>query len=89
MLHQLGNHGPAYFRRVPPAFKRFLPACEQDDLRQCDAAAIVNAYDNALLYTDHVLAQLIARLQGAPGHSTAPCSTFPTTANRSASTACS
>ncbi|MBL8345641.1 MAG: DUF1705 domain-containing protein [Rubrivivax sp.] len=63
VLHQLGNHGPAYHRRTPAAFKRFQPACEQDDLRLCDTPSIVNAYDNALLYTDHVLATLIARLR--------------------------
>ena len=63
VLHQIGNHGPAYHRRAPAAFKRFQPACEHDDLRRCDIAAIVNAYDNALLYTDHVLATLIERLR--------------------------
>jgi lipid A ethanolaminephosphotransferase len=65
VLHQLGNHGPSYFRRYPPAFKRFLPACEHDDLHKCTSEQIVNAYDNALLYTDHVLAQLIGQLQAA------------------------
>ncbi len=63
VLHQLGNHGPAYFRRYPPAFARFLPACENDDLRRCSQQEIINAYDNALLYTDHLLARLIGRLQ--------------------------
>lgn len=63
VLHQLGNHGPSYFRRYPPAFARFAPACQNDDLRQCSREEIVNAYDNALLYTDHVLASLIAKLQ--------------------------
>jgi lipid A ethanolaminephosphotransferase len=63
VLHQLGNHGPSYFRRYPPAFKHFTPACEQDDLQRCSQAEIVNAYDNALRYTDHVLAQLIQQLQ--------------------------
>ncbi|WP_300450795.1 phosphoethanolamine--lipid A transferase [Accumulibacter sp.] len=63
VLHQLGNHGPAYFRRYPPAFARFQPACENDDLNLCSPAEIVNAFDNALLYTDHVLASLIAKLQ--------------------------
>lgn len=63
VLHQLGNHGPAYFRRYPPAFKQFQPACEQDELSQCSREEIVNAYDNALLYTDHVLASLIQQLQ--------------------------
>ncbi len=67
VLHMLGNHGPSYFRRYPPAFKRFVPACEFDDLQKCSQAEIVNAYDNALLYTDHVLARLIKQLQAAAG----------------------
>lgn len=65
VLHTLGNHGPSYFRRYPAAFKRFQPACENDDLRLCSRQEIVNAYDNALLYTDHVLAALVSRLQAA------------------------
>ena len=62
-LHQLGNHGPSYFRRHPPAFAQFQPACQKDDLRLCSREEIVNAYDNALLYTDHLLATLIQRLK--------------------------
>jgi len=62
VLHQLGNHGPSYFRRHPPAFARFTPECRSDDLQRCTREEIVNAYDNALLYTDHVLAQLIRQL---------------------------
>jgi lipid A ethanolaminephosphotransferase len=63
VLHMLGNHGPSYFRRYPPAFARFQPACDRDDLRDCSTEQIVNAYDNALLYTDHVLGSLVATLQ--------------------------
>jgi lipid A ethanolaminephosphotransferase len=63
VLHQLGNHGPSYFRRYPPAFARFQPECRSDDLRSCSQQEIVNAYDNALLYTDHLLAQLVSQLQ--------------------------
>ncbi|RZS56769.1 phosphoethanolamine transferase [Sphaerotilus mobilis] len=63
VLHQLGNHGPSYFRRYPPAFERFQPACREDDLQKCSAQEIAHAYDNALLYTDHLLAALIAKLQ--------------------------
>ena len=59
----LGNHGPSYFRRYPEAFARFQPDCREDDLRRCNVAQIVNAYDNALLYTDHVLASAIAKLK--------------------------
>jgi lipid A ethanolaminephosphotransferase len=65
VLHQLGNHGPAYFRRYPPAFARFTPACRDDDLQRCSLEEIRNAYDNALLYTDHLLASVVARLQAA------------------------
>ena len=67
VLHQLGNHGPSYFRRYPPAFERFTPACRNDDLRRCSPEEITNAYDNALLYTDHVLATLIGQLDAAAG----------------------
>ena len=67
VLHMLGNHGPSYFRRYPPAFARFQPACGFDDLQKCSRDEIVNAYDNALLYTDHVLASAVAQLQAAAG----------------------
>lgn len=62
VLHQLGNHGPAYFRRYPASAKRFAPACEHEDLRHCSREEIVNAYDNAIAYTDHFLADVIRRL---------------------------
>jgi lipid A ethanolaminephosphotransferase len=72
VLHLLGNHGPTYHKRYPPAFKRFTPTCDTAELRKCDIQAVVNAYDNAVLYTDHVLAQTIAFLQSqAATHDTA------------------
>ena len=63
VLHMLGNHGPSYFRRYPPAFEHFRPTCRDDDLSRCSREQIVNAYDNALRYTDHVLASLVAKLR--------------------------
>lgn len=63
VLHQMGNHGPAYYKRYPPAFERFKPACQSSDLSQCTQEAIVNAYDNALLYTDYFLAKTIDLLK--------------------------
>ena len=65
VLHMLGNHGPSYYRRYPPAFARFQPDCREDDLHKCTTAQVVNAYDNALLYTDHVLASALRTLQAA------------------------
>jgi lipid A ethanolaminephosphotransferase len=71
VLHQLGNHGPAYHRRVPPEFARFQPACNTSELHKCSQPDIVNAYDNALLYTDHVLAKTIAFLKAQERYDTA------------------
>ncbi len=62
VLHQLGNHGPAYFRRYPPELKRYEPACESNELRDCTREQIVNADDHAILYTDRFLARTIRYL---------------------------
>ncbi len=63
VLHMLGNHGPTYSKRHPAAFGRFTPACDTGELRKCSRQEIVNAYDNALLYTDHILARTIGFLK--------------------------
>jgi len=63
VLHQMGSHGPDYFKRYPPAFEAFAPVCKSNALDQCGRDSIVNAYDNTVLYTDHVLAQLIDTLR--------------------------
>lgn len=59
VLHLKGSHGPAYYKRYPRAFERFTPTCLSSDLTACDIASIVNAYDNTILYTDHVVARTI------------------------------
>ena len=63
VLHQMGSHGPAYHRRAPEKFQRFKPSCETAELRKCTTEAVVNAYDNSISYTDHVLANAIRFLQ--------------------------
>jgi len=63
VLHQMGNHGPAYYKRYPAAFEKFTPVCTTNQLEQCSPEAITNAYDNALLYTDYFLAKVIAFLK--------------------------
>jgi lipid A ethanolaminephosphotransferase len=62
-LHQLGSHGPAYYLRSPKAFKSFTPECETNQLQQCPKEHIVNAYDNTIVYTDHLIAQSIELLK--------------------------
>jgi len=71
VLHQLGNHGPSYFERYPEQYRRFTPACDNADLGQCSRKEIVNAYDNALLYTDHFLNRAIGSLRSMPDYDTA------------------
>jgi lipid A ethanolaminephosphotransferase len=62
VLHMIGSHGPAYHLRYPPEFEIFTPACKSTDFAQCSTEEIVNAYDNTILFTDHILAQMIDRL---------------------------
>ena len=63
VLHMIGSHGPAYFRRYPAAFRRFTPTCDSVALQSCTPEQIRNSYDNTILYTDHVLAQLTRLLE--------------------------
>ena len=63
ILHQMGNHGPAYFKRYPKEFEKFTPVCQTNQLEECSKEEISNAYDNALLYTDTFLSQTIQLLK--------------------------
>lgn len=63
VLHQMGNHGPAYYKRYPKAFEKFEPTCKTNQVEQCTTQEIGNAYDNAILYTDYFLTQTIAFLK--------------------------
>jgi len=63
VLHQMGNHGPAYYKRYPKEFERFTPVCRTNDLGSCTAEEIHNTYDNAILYTDYFLSEVIGLLK--------------------------
>jgi len=63
VLHQMGNHGPEYYRRYPKEFEKFKPACQTGELRDCTQQEIDNAYDNAILYTDYFLSEVISFLK--------------------------
>ncbi len=63
VLHQIGNHGPAYFKRYPLTFEKLTPICKTSELNECSNQNIVNTYDNALLYTDYFLAKTIQLLK--------------------------
>ena len=63
VLHQKGSYGPGYYRRSPPAFKTFVPECTTNQLQECQTDELVNAYDNTIVATDYLLAQVIALLK--------------------------
>ncbi len=63
VLHMLGNHGPAYFRRHGPEHAVFQPGCERDDFGPCTREQIRNSYDNALHASDALLAQALQTLR--------------------------
>lgn len=63
VLHQMGNHGPAYFKRYPKEFEKFTPTCKTNQFESCTKEEISNAYDNAILYTDYFLSKVIGVLK--------------------------
>ena len=67
VLHQMGNHGPAYYKRYPSAFEKFKPVARTNELGSSSPQEIINAYDNALLCTDDFLARVIQLLQKNSG----------------------
>ena len=67
VLHQLGSHGPTYYQRYPAGFAHFKPECRTGVLGTCSREEVVNAYDNTILYTDHILASVIKALKARQG----------------------
>ncbi len=63
ILHQMGNHGPAYYKRYPKEFEKFTPICQTNQLEKCTKEEITNAYDNAVLHTDYFLSEVIEFLR--------------------------
>jgi lipid A ethanolaminephosphotransferase len=63
VLHHMGSHGPAYYRRYPESFRRFQPTCETSQLDACTPQEIGNTYDNTILYTDYFLSRVIGLLR--------------------------
>lgn len=70
VLHQMGSHGPAYYKRVPSQFKVFKPTCDTNAIQGCSREALINSYDNTLLYTDYVVDALIEVLKSTKQYDT-------------------
>ncbi len=63
ILHQNGSHGPRYDKRYPKEFEFFKPTCNLANVSKCSQEQIINAYDNSILYTDHIIHQTIKIVQ--------------------------
>jgi len=63
VLHTMGSHGPAYYKRYPDSFEVFSPTCQTNQLNECSDEEINNAYDNTIVYADYVLSKLISVLE--------------------------
>jgi lipid A ethanolaminephosphotransferase len=66
VMHQMGSHGPAYYKRVPAELKKFMPECATNSLKDCTRQQVVNAFDNTIVHTDQFLANTIKWLKAKP-----------------------
>ncbi len=65
-LHMLGSHGPTYYLRYPDKFGEFKPVCNSSKLSDCTSNSIINTYDNTILYTEHIISEVIKKLKASP-----------------------
>lgn len=63
VLHTIGSHGPTYYNRYPPEFRRFTPTCDTSEIQSCTQEQLKNSYDNTILYVDHIVDKAIKLLQ--------------------------
>ena len=63
VLHTSTSHGPTYSKKYPPQFETFKPVCNSVELGKCSHEELINAYDNTIVYTDYILAQVIEDLK--------------------------
>ena len=63
VLHTSTSHGPTYSKKYPAQFEIFKPVCNSVELGNCSHTELVNAYDNTIVYTDYLLANVIKDLK--------------------------
>ncbi|KNC05871.1 hydrolase [Pantoea sp. RIT-PI-b] len=63
VLHTIGSHGPTYFNRYPPQFRKFTPTCDTNQIQDCSQEQLVNTYDNTILYSDYIVDKAIKVLK--------------------------
>ncbi|CAN5610038.1 phosphoethanolamine--lipid A transferase [soil metagenome] len=68
VMHQMGSHGPAYYKRSAHDAKRFVPECKTNVLAECSHGELINAYDNSIAQTDQFLGRTIDWLKTQTAH---------------------
>lgn len=63
VLHTIGSHGPTYYNRYPPEFRKFTPTCDTNEIQTCTQEQLVNTYDNTILYVDYIVDKAINLLK--------------------------
>ena len=70
VLHTMGSHGPAYYKRYPKEFEKFKPTCDTVNIQNCTKEELVNTYDNTILYTDYIISKSIDYLKSYKDYET-------------------
>lgn len=71
VLHQMGSHGPAYYKRTRPEYAPFKPICNTNAIQGCSQQDLINTYDNSIVYTDYILSSIIKNLDKVKSYQTA------------------
>ena len=64
VIHTSTSHGPTYYKKYPAEFERFTPVCTTVEMSEANTQELINAYDNTILYTDHLIHTAIEELRG-------------------------
>ncbi|MFC0308893.1 phosphoethanolamine transferase [Gallibacterium trehalosifermentans] len=62
VLHTIGSHGPTYYERYIPEYRRFTPTCDTNEIQKCTNEQLVNTYNNGILYIDQFLDNVIEKV---------------------------
>lgn len=65
-IHTYTSHGPKYYSNTPDSLKVFTPECKTVEMANAKYEEIINAYDNTILYTDHLVHSVIETLRQFP-----------------------
>ncbi|MFZ2170985.1 MAG: phosphoethanolamine transferase, partial [Methylococcaceae bacterium] len=65
VFHMIGSHFP-YHLRYPSEFRHYIPTCAYSNSfypNECPHDALINSYDNTIIFTDYFLAGVIDALR--------------------------